>query len=146
MYRGCRVELLFLDVELQVFQTRANASSANTNGRQMTETSRRWRADWFVRIKASRAAKQRKPKLSRNVPARHCAAERTLDGAFPGAMPVLIGYVGAKGKLDAQAWELTQFFSCGNFRTSWRSRGCIARTTPERDIRFLRQEVRRLGL
>jgi len=38
---------------------------------------------------------------------RHCAAEgRTRAGAFPGAMPVLIGYVGAKGKLDAQAWEL----------------------------------------
>jgi heme o synthase len=30
----------------------------------------------------------------------------TLAGAFPGAMPVLIGYVAATGKLDAQAWLL----------------------------------------
>jgi heme o synthase len=30
----------------------------------------------------------------------------TLVGAFPGAMPVLIGYVAATGKLDAQAWLL----------------------------------------
>ena len=30
----------------------------------------------------------------------------TLVGAFPGAMPVLIGYVAAAGKLSAQAWLL----------------------------------------
>ena len=30
----------------------------------------------------------------------------TLIGAFPGAMPVLIGYVAATGKLDPQAWLL----------------------------------------
>jgi heme o synthase len=30
----------------------------------------------------------------------------TLVGAFPGAMPVLIGYVAATGKLDSQAWVL----------------------------------------
>jgi heme o synthase len=30
----------------------------------------------------------------------------TLVGAFPGAMPVLIGYIGATGKLDSQAWLL----------------------------------------
>jgi protoheme IX farnesyltransferase len=30
----------------------------------------------------------------------------TLVGAFPGAMPVLIGYVAATGKLDAEAWQL----------------------------------------
>lgn len=30
----------------------------------------------------------------------------TFVGAFPGAMPVLIGYVAATGKLDAQAWLL----------------------------------------
>jgi len=30
----------------------------------------------------------------------------TLVGAFPGAMPVLIGYVAATGKLDSQAWLL----------------------------------------
>jgi protoheme IX farnesyltransferase len=30
----------------------------------------------------------------------------TLVGAFPGAMPVLIGYVGATGKLDSEAWQL----------------------------------------
>jgi heme o synthase len=30
----------------------------------------------------------------------------TLVGAFPGAMPVLIGYVAAAGKLDSPAWFL----------------------------------------
>jgi len=30
----------------------------------------------------------------------------TLVGAFPGAMPVLIGYVAATGKLDSKAWLL----------------------------------------
>jgi protoheme IX farnesyltransferase len=30
----------------------------------------------------------------------------TLVGAFPGAMPVLIGYVAAAGKLDSKAWLL----------------------------------------
>jgi protoheme IX farnesyltransferase len=30
----------------------------------------------------------------------------TLVGAFPGAMPVLIGYVAATGKLDSEAWVL----------------------------------------
>src|SRR5260370_32195897 len=30
----------------------------------------------------------------------------TLVGAFPGAMPVLIGCVAATGKLDSQAWLL----------------------------------------
>lgn len=30
----------------------------------------------------------------------------TLVGAFPGAMPVLIGYIAAAGKLDARAWLL----------------------------------------
>jgi protoheme IX farnesyltransferase len=30
----------------------------------------------------------------------------TLVGAFPGAMPVLIGYVAAAGKLDSDAWLL----------------------------------------
>jgi len=30
----------------------------------------------------------------------------TLVGAFPGAMPVLIGYTAAMGKLDTQAWLL----------------------------------------
>jgi protoheme IX farnesyltransferase len=30
----------------------------------------------------------------------------TLAGAFPGAMPVLIGYVAATGKLDSEAWQL----------------------------------------
>jgi protoheme IX farnesyltransferase len=29
-----------------------------------------------------------------------------LVGAFPGAMPVLIGYVAATGKLDSEAWVL----------------------------------------
>ena len=30
----------------------------------------------------------------------------TLVGAFPGAMPVLIGYVAATGKLGSEAWQL----------------------------------------
>jgi heme o synthase len=30
----------------------------------------------------------------------------TLVGAFPGAMPVLIGYVAATGKLESEAWQL----------------------------------------
>jgi protoheme IX farnesyltransferase len=30
----------------------------------------------------------------------------TLAGAFPGAMPVLVGYVAASGRLDSQAWLL----------------------------------------
>lgn len=30
----------------------------------------------------------------------------TLVGAFPGAMPVLIGYAAATGKLDSEAWQL----------------------------------------
>ena len=30
----------------------------------------------------------------------------TLVGAFPGAMPILIGYVAATGKLDSKAWLL----------------------------------------
>jgi len=30
----------------------------------------------------------------------------TLVGTFPGAMPVLIGYVAATGKLDSEAWQL----------------------------------------
>jgi heme o synthase len=30
----------------------------------------------------------------------------TLAGAFPGAMPVLIGYVAATGKLESEAWQL----------------------------------------
>jgi protoheme IX farnesyltransferase len=30
----------------------------------------------------------------------------TLVGAFPGAMPVMIGYVAATGKLDSEAWQL----------------------------------------
>jgi heme o synthase len=30
----------------------------------------------------------------------------TLVGAFPGAMPVLIGYVAATGKLDSEVWQL----------------------------------------
>jgi protoheme IX farnesyltransferase len=30
----------------------------------------------------------------------------TMVGAFPGAMPVLIGYVAATGKLDDEAWQL----------------------------------------
>jgi len=39
-------------------------------------------------------------------PLKRCTPMCTLAGAFPGAMPVLIGYVAATGKLDAQAWLL----------------------------------------
>jgi protoheme IX farnesyltransferase len=39
-------------------------------------------------------------------PLKRCTPLCTLAGAFPGAMPVLIGYVAATGKLDSQAWLL----------------------------------------
>ena len=39
-------------------------------------------------------------------PLKRCTPMCTLAGAFPGAMPVLIGYVAASGKLESQAWLL----------------------------------------
>lgn len=68
---------------------------------------------------------------------RHCAAEgRTLAGAFSGAMPVLIGYVGAKGKLDAQAWELYAILFLWQFphfmAIAWMYRADYARADPPR--------------
>lgn len=39
-------------------------------------------------------------------PLKRCTPMCTLAGAFPGATPVLIGYVAATGKVDSQAWLL----------------------------------------
>jgi protoheme IX farnesyltransferase len=70
----------------------------------------------------------------------------TLVGAFPGAMPVLIGYAAATGKLDSQAWLLYAILSSGNSPISWRLRGCIARTMRGQVTRFFRKEKTRRGL
>ncbi len=60
----------------------------------------------------------------------------TLVGAFPGAMPVLIGYVLKHG-------SFTRFCFSGNSHTSWRLHGCIAKTTRERDTGFFQSEQRK---
>jgi protoheme IX farnesyltransferase len=55
----------------------------------------------------------------------------TLVGAFPGAMPVLIGYVAATGKLDSEAWQLYAILFLWQFphfmAIAWMYRGDYAR-------------------
>jgi len=41
----------------------------------------------------------------------------TFVGAFPGAIPPMIGWVAASGRLDLGAWLLFAIFSSGNSRT-----------------------------
>lgn len=71
----------------------------------------------------------------------------TLVGAFPGAMPVLIGYIAAAGKLDARAWLLFAILFLWQFphfmAIAWMYRDDYARAgfavlPPGRDrIRFM---------
>ena len=71
----------------------------------------------------------------------------TLVGAFPGAMPVLIGYVAATGKLNSQAWLLYAILFLWQFphfmAIAWMYREDYARAgyqvlPPERDqARFM---------
>ncbi len=53
----------------------------------------------------------------------------TMVGAFPGAVPPLIGWAAARGDIGLEAWVLLRFCSFGSFRTSSPSPGCIAKTT-----------------
>ena len=53
----------------------------------------------------------------------------TLVGAFPGAMPPLIGWVAASGRLNFEALTSSRCFSCGSSRTSWPSLGCTGTIT-----------------
>ena len=54
----------------------------------------------------------------------------TLVGALPGAMPPLIGWAGAAGRLSLEAWVL--YAMLFNSLTSWLSPGCTGRTMLER--------------
>ena len=56
----------------------------------------------------------------------------TLVGAFPGAMPPLIGWAAASGRLSLEAWVLFAMLFVWQFRTSWPLHGCTARTTTGR--------------
>ena len=57
----------------------------------------------------------------------------TFVGAFPGAMPPLIGWAGATGHLSMGRGSSLGFSFCGNFRISWRLLGCTARIMRARD-------------
>ncbi len=50
----------------------------------------------------------------------------TLVGAFPGAMPVLIGYVAVAGKLDSPAWLLYAILFCGTLVRRSRLERCCS--------------------
>lgn len=64
----------------------------------------------------------------------------TLVRAIPGAMPPLIGSAAATGSLtSANAWILYSVLFFWQFPISWRSRGCIGRTTIERATRYCRR-------
>jgi len=54
----------------------------------------------------------------------------TFIGAIPGAIPPMIGWTAATGKVDAGAWLLFAILSSGNFRISTQSPGCTAKITP----------------
>jgi heme o synthase len=52
----------------------------------------------------------------------------TLVGAFPGAVPPLIGWVAGAGVWIGRRWSSMQSYFCGSFRTSWQSPGCTEMT------------------
>ena len=57
----------------------------------------------------------------------------TLVGAFPGAMPPLIGWAAASGNLSLGSMDTCMpCSSFGSFLILWPSHGCIARTSPGR--------------
>ena len=57
----------------------------------------------------------------------------TAVGAFPGAIPPLIGWAAARGSLSAGAWILLAFYFSGSSRTSWRLPGCTEKITHARE-------------
>ena len=58
----------------------------------------------------------------------------TLAGAFPGAMPPLIGWAGASGRLNSEAWIIYAVLFFWQSHILWRLPGCIATTTLSRAI------------
>jgi protoheme IX farnesyltransferase len=62
----------------------------------------------------------------------------TVVGAFPGAVPPLIGWAAVRNGLSPQAWVLYAILSYGNSPTCWRSPGCIGRIMPAQDCRCCR--------
>src|ERR1700761_2202192 len=69
----------------------------------------RWFSGWGQRVRAAAsllAVLTFVSYLFLYTPLKRRTALCTLVGAFPGAMPVLIGYVAAAGKLNSPAWVL----------------------------------------
>jgi protoheme IX farnesyltransferase len=60
----------------------------------------------------------------------------TVVGALPGAMPPLIGWAAASGKLSFEAWVLCALLFLWRFPTSWLLLGCIAKTMHALDTWF----------
>ena len=65
----------------------------------------------------------------------------TLIGAIPGAMPPLIGWAAASGRLSAKRGSFTAFCFSGNYLTSWRLPGCTGTTTSELAIAYCRWQT-----
>ena len=67
-------------------------------------------------------------------PLKRVSPVSTTIGAIPGAMPPLIGYAAASGRLNFEAGaSLTRSCFSGNSRTSTPSPGCTAKTTRARE-------------
>jgi heme O synthase-like polyprenyltransferase len=65
-----------------------------------------------------------------------------LVGAFPGAMPPLIGFAGASGRLNVEAGLLYAMLFFGSSHISWQSLGCTAKTMTAPAIWFCPRAMR----
>ena len=69
----------------------------------------------------------------------------TLLGAFPGAMPTLIGWAGASGRIDPRRGFCSRSSFCGSSRIFWQLPSCTATTMPGRATRCFRLSTARPG-
>jgi 4-hydroxybenzoate polyprenyltransferase len=69
-------------------------------------------------------------------PLKRKTAMCVLVGAFPGAMPPLIGWAAGSGRLSIEAGFLYAMLFLWRFHISWQSHGCTAKTTTAQAIWF----------
>ena len=65
----------------------------------------------------------------------------TIVGAFPGAMPPILGYTAFANQIDAPAWALFAILFVWQLRISWRSHGSTKTSTPARACRCCRSST-----
>ena len=76
-------------------------------------------------------------------PLKRISTFNTLVGAVPGALPPMIGWTAATGRLELAAWSLFAILFFGSCLTSSPLPGCIGQITRAPDSKWFRAATKR---